>query len=109
VVRPKLLLMDEPFAALDEITRLRLNDDLAGLAKDLGTTVVFVTHSVTESIFLSDRVVVMTPRPGRVIATLTVAAPRKRTEEFSLSPEYVETCRRASAVLREAMQDVDDF
>ena len=109
VVRPDLLLMDEPFAALDEITRLRLNDDLAGLVAELGTTVVFVTHSVTESVYLSDRVVVMTPRPGRVVETLAVSGPAARTEEFRLSSTYAETCRRASAALREAMQDADSL
>ncbi len=64
--KPKLLLMDEPFAALDELTRSALNDDLLTLAKEDGLTVLFVTHSVFESTYLSDRVVVMSPRPGRV-------------------------------------------
>ncbi len=109
VVRPDMLLMDEPFAALDEITRLRLNDDLAALAAELGTTVVFVTHSVTESVYLSDRVVVLAPRPGRVVEALAVSGPASRTEEFRLSPPYAETCRRASAALRQAMQDVDSL
>src|SRR3954470_12196893 len=66
VAEPKLLLMDEPFAALDEITRFRLNNDLLGLWEALGKTVVFVTHSVFESVYLSQRIVVMTPPPGRV-------------------------------------------
>lgn len=109
VVRPDLLLMDEPFAALDEITRLRLNDDLAALATELGTTVVFVTHSVTESVYLSDRVVVMTPRPGRVVETLAMSGPASRTEAFRLSSTYVESCHRASAALRLAMQDQDSL
>lgn len=109
VVRPDLLLMDEPFAALDEITRLRLNDDLAGLAAELGTTVVFVTHSVTESVYLSDRVVVMTPRPGRVVETLAVAGPASRTEEFRFTSLYAETCGLASSALRQAMQDQDSL
>ena len=70
VTEPKLLLMDEPFAALDEITRFKLNDDLLSLWRTLGKTVVFVTHSVFESVYLSNRIVVMTPRPGRVFTEL---------------------------------------
>ena len=70
VTEPKLLLMDEPFAALDEITRFRLNRDLLGLWQSLGKTVVFVTHSVFESVYLSSRIIVMTPRPGRVFREL---------------------------------------
>ena len=106
-VRPRLLLMDEPFAALDEITRLRLNDDLAGLAVALGTTVVFVTHSVTESVYLSSRVVVMAPRPGRAVASLDVPAPPGRGEDFRMTPLYAGACRDASAALRGAMQAQD--
>ncbi len=67
--KPKLLLMDEPFAALDEITRARLNDDLLALAREEKITVIFVTHSVMESAYLSDRVLVMSPRPGRGLMT----------------------------------------
>src|SRR5262245_30894373 len=78
VTRPELLLMDEPFAALDEITRFRLNDDLLALWQSLGKTVVFVTHSVFESVYLSSRIVVMTPRPGRVFAELAIDAPYPR-------------------------------
>ena len=73
VARPKLLLMDEPFAALDEMTRQDLNDDLLRLWRDEGLTVVFVTHSVTESTYLSTRTVVMTPRPGRVASDIAFA------------------------------------
>jgi NitT/TauT family transport system ATP-binding protein len=68
ITRPKLLLMDEPFAALDEITRFKLNDDLLDLWQRFGWTVVFVTHSVFESVYLSSRIVVMAARPGRVVA-----------------------------------------
>ena len=75
VTRPKLLLMDEPFAALDEITRQKLNDDLLRLQSALGWTVVFVTHSVFESVYISDRIVVMAARPGRGVAELAVEAP----------------------------------
>ena len=104
VTRPKLLLMDEPFAALDEITRFKLNDDLLELQASLGCTIVFVTHSVFESVFLSNRVVVMAARPGRVIDEIAVEAPAPRTEAFRTSPEYAAQCRRASEALKRAME-----
>jgi len=103
VTEPSLLLMDEPFAALDEITRFRLNDDLLALWQALRKTVIFVTHSVFESVFLSQRVVVMTARPGRILTELTVDAPYPRDESFRTSPEYGAFCRQASQALREAM------
>ena len=103
VTHPKLILMDEPFAALDEITRFKLNDDLLRLKEKIGCTVVFVTHSVFESVFLSDRIVVMAARPGRVIRELSVDAPYPRTEEFRTSADYAGHCREASAALHEAM------
>jgi NitT/TauT family transport system ATP-binding protein len=99
ITRPKLLLMDEPFAALDEITRFRLNDDLLGLWQASGWTVIFVTHSVFESVYLSGRIVVMAARPGRVVEDLAVDAPYPRGEAFRTSPVYNEHCRRASAAL----------
>jgi NitT/TauT family transport system ATP-binding protein len=103
VTRPKLLLMDEPFAALDEITRFRLNDDLLALQARLGCTVVFVTHSVFESVFLSTRIVVMAARPGRVVEELRVDAPSPRDEAFRTSAAYAEQCRIASDALKAAM------
>jgi NitT/TauT family transport system ATP-binding protein len=103
VTQPALLLMDEPFAALDEITRFKLNDDLIGLWRSLGKTVVFVTHSVFESVYLSTRIVVMTPRPGRVFTELTVGAPQPRDARFRTSAEYAGLCRMASEALAEAM------
>jgi NitT/TauT family transport system ATP-binding protein len=102
VTEPRLLLMDEPFAALDEITRFRLNADLLALWQTLGKTVVFVTHSVFESVFLSTRIVVMTPRPGRVFRELVIAAPYPRDERFRTSAEYAGWCRMASEALAEA-------
>ena len=102
VVQPRLLLMDEPFAALDEITRHRLNGDLLRLWRQSGLTVVFVTHSVFESVFLSQRIVVMAARPGRVSAELAVTAPYPRTDAFRTSAEYAASCRQASARLGEA-------
>ena len=103
VTKPRLLLMDEPFAALDEITRFRLNNDLLDLWKDERFTVIFVTHSVFESVFLSNRIVVMAARPGRVHAELAVDAPYPRDDVFRTSPEYAALCRQASEVLASAM------
>jgi NitT/TauT family transport system ATP-binding protein len=102
VTKPKLLLMDEPFAALDEITRFKLNNDLRALWDALGTTIVFVTHSVFESVFLSNRIVVMTPRPGRVFCELNIEA-QERDERFRTSPEYAACCRKVSEALGAAM------
>jgi len=101
--RPAILLMDEPFAALDEITRTKLNDDLVALKCELDATVVFVTHSVYESVYLSDRIVVMAPRPGRIVAEILVTAPLPRDEDYRLCAEYAERCRATSAALHEAM------
>jgi NitT/TauT family transport system ATP-binding protein len=104
ITRPKLLLMDEPFAALDEITRFKLNNDLLRLWETFGWTVIFVTHSVFESVYLSSRIVVMAARPGRVFRELTVDAPYPRAEAFRTSTLYNENCRRASAALQDAME-----
>jgi NitT/TauT family transport system ATP-binding protein len=103
VTDPPLLLMDEPFAALDEITRFRLNNDLLELWRAVGHTVIFVTHSVFESVYLSNRIIVMTPRPGRVFTELAVDAPYPRDESFRTSAEYARHCRIASQVLSRAM------
>ena len=103
VTEPSLLLMDEPFAALDEITRFRLNNDLLALWQSLRKTVVFVTHSVFESVYLSQRVIVMTPRPGRVFTEVAIDAPYPRDERFRTSADYAGYCRRASEALAGAM------
>jgi NitT/TauT family transport system ATP-binding protein len=103
VTQPQLLLMDEPFAALDEITRFKLNDDLLELWHALRMTIVFVTHSVFESVYLSRRIVVMTPRPGRVSAELRIDAAHPRDASFRTSPEYAGYCRFASEALSRAM------
>ncbi|MDE2335542.1 MAG: ABC transporter ATP-binding protein [Rhodospirillales bacterium] len=103
VTRPALLLMDEPFAALDEITRERLNADLLRLWREQALTVAFVTHSVYESVFLSMRVVVMARAPGRVAEEITIAAPYPRTESFRAGADYAAACRQVSAALRRAM------
>jgi len=102
VAEPKILLMDEPFAALDEITRFRLNDDLLGLWASQRWTVVFVTHSVFESVYLSTRILVMRSGPGRVNAEVVLEA--KRDASFRTSVVYAEQCRTVSSRLAEAMQ-----
>ena len=107
VMKPALLLMDEPFAALDEITRFKLNADLLALKEARGFTVIFVTHSVYESVYLSTRIVVMAARPGRIIAELPVEAPYPREESFRASPLYAQTCLDASAALNGAMSAHD--
>ena len=107
VLRPPLLLMDEPFAALDEITRFKLNNDLLNLKAELGTTVVFVTHSVYESVYLSTRIAVMAARPGRIVATIDVDEPLPREEEFRHGALYAERCRAASKALLGAMGEED--
>lgn len=101
--RPKVLLMDEPFAALDEITRFRLNEDLLDLWRANSWTVVFVTHSVFESVYLSSRIVVMTGRPGRVHADVPIEAPYPRSQAFRMTEAYNGYCRTVSAALAEAM------
>ena len=104
VTRPKLLLMDEPFAALDEITRNKLNNDLLQLWQDERWTVIFVTHSVFESVYLSNRIVVMAARPGRVIEEIAIDAGYPRDDDFRTSTANAEYCRTVSASLKQAMQ-----
>lgn len=106
VTNPRVLLMDEPFAALDELTRFRLNNDLLALWQANKWTVVFVTHSVYESVYLSNRIVVFSARPGQVVADLPVAEPYPRDEEFRTSARYGELCRGASQALHRAMGPV---
>jgi NitT/TauT family transport system ATP-binding protein len=99
VTDPDILLMDEPFAALDEITRFRLNNDLLALWRDLRKTVIFVTHSVFESVYLSQRVLVMTPRPGQIDAEIHIDTTAPRGEDFRTSADYVSYCRQVSKAL----------
>jgi NitT/TauT family transport system ATP-binding protein len=103
VTRPRVLLMDEPFAALDEITRFRLNDDLLDLWRRERFTVVFVTHSVFESVFLSQRIAVMASRPGHIVEEVPVAAPYPRPADYRTSPAYNDHCRTVSDALEKAM------
>lgn len=99
VTDPDILLLDEPFAALDEITRFKLNNDLLALWRTLNKTIIFVTHSVFESVYLSRRVVVMSARPGRISADMTIHAPEPRGEEFRTSVDYAAQCRAVSQAL----------
>lgn len=99
VTEPQLLLMDEPFAALDEITRLKLNDDLLRLQARFGWTIVFVTHSVYESVYLSTRIAVMSSRPGRVVQQIDIDEPSPRGVAFRTSARYNVWCQQASAAL----------
>jgi NitT/TauT family transport system ATP-binding protein len=101
VTRPELLLLDEPFAALDEITRGRLDDDLLELWREHGLTVLFVTHSVYEAVYLSTRIAVLAGRPGRVVDAIDVDADG-RGDAFRADPRYAAWCVRASAALKAA-------
>lgn len=103
VTRPRVLLLDEPFAALDEITQFKLNNDLLDLWAQGKFTVIFVTHSVFESVFLSQRVVVMSARPGRIMADIAIPEPYPRAPSFRVSPEYIRYCRLVSEALENAM------
>jgi NitT/TauT family transport system ATP-binding protein len=101
VTKPKLLLMDEPFAALDEITRQKLNDDVLKLWRQSGVTVIFVTHSVFESAYLSNRIVVMRARPGQVYSDIPLTTSGNRDEQYRTSEEY----RATTAMVSKALQD----
>jgi NitT/TauT family transport system ATP-binding protein len=103
VTDPELLLLDEPFAALDEITRFALNDDLVRLWEARRPTVLFVTHSVFESVYLSTRIAVLTARPGHIAADLPVNLPQPRERSLRTTPAYAAMCERVSAALGEAM------
>jgi len=102
VTDPDILLMDEPFAALDEITRFRLNNDLLALWRNLRKTVIFVTHSVFESVYLSQRVLVMTSRPGRIACEIPIETAEPRGEDFRTSADYAGYCRKVSNALAPA-------
>jgi len=104
ITRPRLLLLDEPFAALDEITRLKLNEDFLRLWLDEKWTVVFVTHSVFESVFLANRVVVMTRRPGRIVADLAIDLAYPRATGLRMTAEYGRQCQAVSQALTAAME-----
>jgi NitT/TauT family transport system ATP-binding protein len=107
VTWPRLLLMDEPFAALDEITRLRLNDDLLRLQRETGCTIVFVTHSIYESAYLSTRIAVMSRAPGHVVAEIPIDLPPLRDESLRRDPRYLAACAAASRALATAMGEAE--
>ena len=105
VTDPDLLLLVEPFAALDEVTRMTLNDDLLRLWEGRRTTVVFVTHSVFESVYLSTRIAVMTSRPGRISADLPIELPQPREHGLRTSSAYAAICASVSEELARAMAE----
>ena len=104
VTRPKLLLMDEPFGALDEITRNKLDSDLLRLWQEQNLTVVFVTHSIHEAVFLSQRVIMMAARPGRVVEDIAIREPFPRSEAFRVSPAFSLYARQLQDSLLQASQ-----
>jgi NitT/TauT family transport system ATP-binding protein len=99
--RPSILLMDEPFGALDEMTRERLNMELLNLWRQTGTTIVFVTHSIAEAVFLSTRVVVMTPRPGKIERIVPIDLPQPRDSTTREQPRFYDYVTECRACLRE--------
>ncbi len=109
VTRPRILLMDEPFAALDEMTRSKLNNDVTQLAKEHNLTVIFVTHSVFESVYLSTRVMIMAARPGRLAAEMSLETPWPRTEDWRTSAAFSAEAHRISEALKRTLdaEDID--
>jgi len=102
VTSPDLLLMDEPFGALDEFTRQRLDAELLSMWSARALTIVFVTHSIVEAVFLSTRVVVMAARPGRIVAQVDIDEPFPRGDEYRLKPAFAERCVQLSRMVAEA-------
>jgi ABC-type nitrate/sulfonate/bicarbonate transport system ATPase subunit len=107
-LEPQLLLMDEPFGALDEITRDRLNEHLLRLWDQMGKTVIFVTHSISEAVYLSSRIVVMSPRPGRILEVIENDLPRDRTLDVRETPGFLEVAHRVRVALRAGHSYDDD-
>ena len=107
VFQPRILLMDEPFAALDEITREAMQDELLRLWSRLDTTVVFITHSIPEAVLLSERILVLSARPGRIIETIDVPFPRPRTEAIRGLPRFAEITEHIRRHLRAGRADIE--
>jgi NitT/TauT family transport system ATP-binding protein len=105
---PAILLMDEPFGALDEMTRERMNSEVLRIWQQTGTTVLFVTHSIPEAVFLSSRVVVMSARPGRITKVIDIELPRPRTDETRETPRYFELVTDVREALRAGGGALDD-
>ena len=105
VTQPQILLMDEPFGALDEMTRGKLNQELLALQHQRNLTILFVTHSVYEAVYLAHKVVVMASKPGRVIAEIPIDAPHPREPGYRTSPQFNRYCRDVSHCLSQAMGD----
>lgn len=103
--KPELLLMDEPFGALDEITRDHLNDQLYALWKETGKTVIFITHSITEAVFLSTKIVVMSPRPGRIVKVIASDLSSEKREMVRESKQFLEIAQEVRETLREVSYD----
>ena len=101
--RPGLLLLDEPFGAVDELTRRQLAQDLPRIWEARGTTTILVTHSVSEAVLLSDRVIVMSPRPARVVESIDIDLPRPRPEDTARTPAAMELIERVHAALSQGM------
>jgi NitT/TauT family transport system ATP-binding protein len=108
VTEPTLLLMDEPFGALDEITRNRLDSDLLDLWQSNGLTVIFVTHSITEAVYLSNRVIVMAARPGRIVEEVVIDEPYPRTADFRVSQRFANYAKRLQDSLLRASDAKED-
>lgn len=104
VMKPKVFLFDEPFGALDEITRERLNDELLALFQREGFAGLFITHSITEAVYMSTKVLVMSARPGRIVASFDVNFPYPRSHDLRYEPEFAELCGEISHALRGAHQ-----
>jgi NitT/TauT family transport system ATP-binding protein len=108
VTEPRLLLMDEPFAALDEMTRFKLNNDTLALWQAKKFTTIFVTHSVYESVYLSNRIIVMAARPGRVVADIKIDEPYPRSDAFRTTPRYAQWCVQVSQALAHSSGDAGE-
>jgi NitT/TauT family transport system ATP-binding protein len=108
VVQPNLLLMDEPFGALDEITRHKLDAELLQLWHSKKLTVVFVTHSIHEAVFLSTRVMMMAARPGRIVEEAHIDEPYPRTPDFMVSPRFAAYAKRLQDSLLRVSQEADE-